>query len=62
MPALAVRMKKNADGSAELTCAGADGSVTWQRQLGGYGAVLPFHVLTHDAVEPVLRHAQGRRA
>jgi hypothetical protein len=56
---LTIRIKKNADGSAVLTCTRADGSVTWQRQLGPHGAFFPRHDLTHYAVETVLGHPQS---
>ena len=54
MPSLTIRIKKNADGSAALTCTRPDGSVTWQRQLGSHGLFFPRHDLTHYAVETVL--------
>jgi hypothetical protein len=53
-PRLTIRIKKNADGTAALTCARADGTVTWQRQLGAQGVFFPRHDLTHYAVETVL--------
>lgn len=56
---LNIRIKKNADGSAVLTCTRADGSVTWQRQLGPHGAFFPRHDLTHYAVETTLGHARS---
>ena len=56
---LTVRIKKNTDGSAALSCTRADGSVTWQRQLGAQGAFFPRHDLTHFAVETVLGFEQG---
>ena len=61
MPAgpLNIRIKKNADASAVLTCTRADGSVTWQRQLGQHGAFFPRHDLTHYAVETTLGHARS---
>lgn len=58
-PPLTVRIKKNADGSAALTCTRADGTTTWQRQQGAQGQFFPRHDLTHFAVESVLRHAKG---
>lgn len=58
-PALNIRIKKNADGSAALTLTRADGSVTWQRQEGPHGRFFPLHDLTHYAVETVLRHERG---
>jgi hypothetical protein len=51
---LTVRIKKNSDGSAALSCTRADGTVTWQRQLGAQGMFFPRHDLTHFAVETVL--------
>lgn len=59
MPALTIRIKKGADGSAALTCARADGTVTWQRQQGRQAAFFPRHDLTHFAVETVLGHRRG---
>jgi hypothetical protein len=56
---LTIRIKKNADGTAALSCTRPDGTVTWQRQEGGQGAFFPRHDLTHYAVETVLRHARG---
>ena len=58
-PALLIRIKKNADGSAALSCTRADGTVTWQRQQGAQGAFFPRHDLTHFAVETVLQHERG---
>jgi hypothetical protein len=54
MPALTIRMKKHADGTATLTCVRADGSRTWQHQRGAQGAFFPLHDLTHYAVETEL--------
>lgn len=59
MPALTIRIKKNRDGTAALSCTRADGSVTWQRQQGAQGRFFPRHDLTHYAVETVLRHRRG---
>jgi hypothetical protein len=56
---LDIRIKKNADGSAALTCTRADGSVTWQRQEGPRGRFFPRHDLTHYAVETMLEHRRG---
>jgi len=58
-PRLTSRIKKNADGSAALSCTRGDGTVTWQRQLGAQGRFFPLHDLTHFAVETVLRHGRG---
>src|SRR5215204_2197566 len=58
-PRLTIRIKKNADGTAALTCTRADGSVTWQRQQGTQGMFFPRHDLTHYAVETVLGHRRG---
>lgn len=54
-PALTISIKKKTDGSAALSCTRADGSVTWQRQVGQQGRFFPRHDLTHYAVETVLR-------
>jgi hypothetical protein len=59
MPTLSIRIKKNRDGTAALTCTRADGSVTWQRQQGGQALFFPRHDLTHYAVETVLGHRRG---
>ena len=56
---LVIRIKKNADGSAALSCRRGDGSVTWQRQEGRQGRFFPLHDLTHYAVETVLGHPRG---
>ena len=53
-PDLHIRLKRHPDGSASLTCTRRDGSVTWQRQHGQMGLVLPAHDLTHYAVETAL--------
>lgn len=58
-PHLTVRIKKNTDGSAALSCTRADGTVTWQRQQGAQGLFFPRHDLTHFAVETVLGHRRG---
>ena len=54
MAPLTIRIKKNTDGTAALSCTRADGTVTWQRQLGAQGMFFPRHDLTHYAVETVL--------
>lgn len=59
MAELLIRIKKKNDGSVALSCARADGSVTWQRQDGILGRFFPIHDLTHYAVETVLRHRKG---
>ena len=58
-PLLTIRIKKNADGSAALSCTRPDGTVTWQRQKGVQGRFFPRHDLTHYAVETVLGHERG---
>lgn len=58
-PRLTIRLKKNADGSAALSCTRADGTVTWQRQEGAQAMFFPRHDLTHFAVETMLRHERG---
>ena len=59
MPDLIIRIKKKTDGSAALSCARADGSVTWQRQEGPLGSVFPLHDLTHYCVESVVGFRRG---
>jgi hypothetical protein len=59
MTDLVIRIRKNADGSAVLSCQRPDGSVTWQRQTGIHGRFFPIHDLTHYAVETVLGHRRG---
>jgi hypothetical protein len=59
MPDLVIKFKKNADGSAALTCVRADGSSTWQQQTGAQGQFFPLHDLTHYAVETILRRRIG---
>ena len=56
---LHIRIKKQADGSAALSCTRPDGSVTWQRQEGAHGQFFPLHDLTHYAVETVLGYQSG---
>ena len=58
-PPLVVHLKRGRDGSATLSCARADGSVTWQRSDGARARYFPRHDLTHLAVESELgmRHA-----
>jgi hypothetical protein len=56
MASLTIRIKKNTDGTAALSCTRADGTVTWQRQLGAQGLFFPRHDLTHYAVETVLAY------
>ena len=59
MAALTIRIKKQTDGSAALTCIRADGTATWQKQLGAQGRFFPYHDLTHYAVETTLNHRKG---
>jgi hypothetical protein len=59
MAELSLRLRRNSNGSATLTCLRKDGSVTWQRQTGQDGLVFPGHDLTHFAVEKTLGYAQG---
>ncbi|MGH7491922.1 MAG: hypothetical protein ACREOO_05960 [bacterium] len=59
MSILIIRIKKNRDGTAVLSCTRADGSVTWQKQEGGQARFFPRHDLTHYAVETVLRYRRG---
>lgn len=59
MTDLSIRIKKNRDGTAALSCTRADGSVTWQKQRGQQALFFPRHDLTHYAVETVLGHRRG---
>lgn len=56
---LAIRFKKNADGTSALSCTRADGSATWQRQQSASANFFPKHDLTHFAVETVLGVPDG---
>lgn len=56
---LRIRLKRHSDDSASLTLTRADGTVTWQRQMGSIGMVFPPHDLTHFAVETQLGYAGG---
>jgi hypothetical protein len=56
---IVIRIKKGKDGPTSLSCARADGTVTWQRQEGKQAAFFPKHDLTHCAVESVLGQRQG---
>ena len=49
--ALTIRLKKNRDGAASLSCTRPDGTVTWQRQGGTSAKNYQKHDLTHNAVE-----------
>ena len=57
--ALTIRLKKNRDGAASLSCTRPDGTVTWQRQGGTSAKFFPKHDLTHYAVESVLELRDG---
>lgn len=57
--ALTIRIKKNPDGGASLSCTRADGTVTWHRHEGAQAAFFPRHDLTHYAVETVLSSQRG---
>jgi hypothetical protein len=59
MPELIIRIKKNRDGTAALSCTRADGSTTWQKQQGQQARFFPRHDLTHYAVETVLAFRRG---
>src|ERR1051325_8090044 len=59
MPELIIRIKKNRDGTAALSCTRADGSTTWQKQNGAHARCFPRHDLTHYAVETVLGFRRG---
>lgn len=57
--ALTIRLKKNRDGAASLSCTRGDGTVTWHRQGGASARFFPKHDLTHYAVESVLQLREG---
>src|ERR1043165_2379529 len=59
MPELLIRLKKKTDGAAALSCTRADGTVTWQRQVGGHAEFFPLHGFNQYAVETVLGHGRG---
>jgi hypothetical protein len=59
MSELLIRIKKNHDGTAALTCMRADGSTTWQRQGSHLAQFFAYHDLTHYAVETTLGHRRG---
>jgi hypothetical protein len=56
---IVIRIKKGKDGRTSLSCTRADGTTTWQRQLGAQAAFFPKHDLTHYAVETTLGQRQG---
>jgi hypothetical protein len=56
---IVIRIKKGKDGRTALSCTRADGTTTWQRQLGAQAAFFPKHDLTHCAVESALGLRQG---
>src|ERR1700687_1904733 len=56
---IVIRIKKGTDGRTSLSCTRADGTTTWQRQLGAQAAFFPKHDLTHYAVETALGQAHG---
>jgi hypothetical protein len=56
---IVIRIKKGKDGRTALSCTRADGTTTWQRQLGAQAAFFPKHDLTHCAVETALGLRQG---
>ena len=58
-PRIVIRIKKGKDGRTALSCTRADGTTTWQRQLGAQAAFFPKHDLTHCAVETALALRQG---
>ncbi len=56
---IVIRIKKGKDGRTALSCTRADGTTTWQRQLGAQAVFFPKHDLTHCAVETTLGLRQG---
>jgi hypothetical protein len=59
MTRLSVRLKKNTDGTAALTCVRPDGTSTWQSPKGAQGHFFALHDLTHYAVESTLGVTRG---
>ena len=59
MPELLIRIKKNRDATAALSCTRADGTTTWQKQHARLAEFFPKHDLTHYAVETVLGFRRG---
>ena len=56
---LKIEIKKNADGTAALTCLRPDATTTWQRQKPGQSDFFVRHDLTHFAVETELSQLRG---
>ncbi len=56
---IVIRIKKGKDGRTALSCTRADGTMTWQRQLGAQAVFFPKHDLTHCAVESTLGLRKG---
>src|ERR1700686_3552321 len=56
---IVIRIKKGTDGRTALSCIRADGTTTWQRQLGAQAAFFAKHDLTPYAVETALGQRQG---
>src|SRR4029078_13165965 len=54
MTRLSIRLKKNTDGTAALTCVRPDGTTTWHSPKGAQGHFFALHDLTHYAVESAL--------
>jgi hypothetical protein len=54
-----IRIKKNADATAALTCVRADGSTTWHSPKGAQGRFFALHDLTHYAAETALHATRG---
>lgn len=44
---LVIRIRKNPDGTAAVSCIRSDGSATWQRHRGAQAGFFPLHDLTH---------------
>ena len=59
MTQLSVRLRKNADGTAALTCVRPDGTTTWHSPKGAQGHFFALHDLTHYAVETTLHMSRG---
>ena len=56
---LDIRLTMRDPATYVISCRRPDGTVTWQKQLGGKASFFPLHDLTHYAVETVLGYRSG---
>jgi hypothetical protein len=59
MSRLVIRLKKKADGSADVCGIREDGSITWRQPPDFIGPYFPLRDLTHFAAEKVLGYCCG---